>query len=96
MYRYGWQGLPALKYMLEESDQEIIYRDYTATMQRHLVNMLTKYLYQNPEWEPPSYIDIAHPSEKSEEEQKQEQKRKDEEDIAHVYEAFGFTKPERG
>ncbi len=71
--------------MLEDDDREQLYRDYTATMQRHLVTMLYKHLYTG-DWEPPSYLDAAHPS------QAQTPKAETaDETKAEVYRKFGVT-----
>lgn len=46
--------------MVEDDDRETIYRDYTATMQRHVVTLLGRYLV-GKEWQDlPSYLDLAH------------------------------------
>ena len=71
--------------MLEDDDREQLYRDYTATMQRHLVMMLYKHLYTG-DWEPPSYLDIAHQKAAAE-----PAKETAEETKAHVYKIFGVT-----
>ena len=91
LYQRGWHGLTALPYMLEDLDELTLYRDYTATMQRHAANMLGSRWVE--EWQPlPSYLDMAHPKQKKPE-PKQESI---EESKAHVYEIFGITPPERG
>jgi len=77
--------------MLEDDDRDTFYRDYTGTMQRHLVDLLGRYLC-GEEWQPmPSYIEMLHP---------EEQKKPAEtnaEAKAHVYKIFGISKePERG
>ncbi len=71
--------------MLEDDDREQLYRDYTATMQRHLVTMLYKHLYTG-DWEPPSYLDAAHPSAAA-----QPATETPEDTKAHVYKIFGIT-----
>lgn len=76
--------------MILDDLRETKYRDYTAVMQRNLVNMLGRYLYAD--WQPvPSWLEIAHP--KTEPEPRQESV---EESKAHVYQIFGITPPERG
>lgn len=78
-------------YMIENERRQQIYRDYTATMQKHLVNMLGRYLYAN--WqEMPSYISMVHPDQ-APSPAKQET---NEEAKAHVYEIFGIKPPEGG
>lgn len=77
--------------MIEDDIRETVYRDYTATMQRNLVNLLGRYLCED--WQPvPSYLDMAHPQAKP-----QEPDHETIEDTkAHVYKLFGIDPPERG
>ena len=70
--------------MLEDDARETMYRDYTATMQRHLVHMCFMY-FGGKDWEPPSYVDLAHPDEA-----KQTEHTESKEDAkAHIYNLFG-------
>lgn len=78
--------------MLEDDDRENIYRDYTATMQKHVVDLLGRYFYGEQWTMMPSYIEMAHPAEaptKSQEES-------DRETIENVYKSFGIIRPEGG
>lgn len=89
MYRHGWHGLSGLRYMLEDDTREVMYRDYTATMQRHLVQLCYSY-FGGKDWSPPSYVDLAHPDEAAPAESKESK-----EDVkAHIYELFGAKPPE--
>lgn len=75
--------------MIEDDDREIVYRDYSATVQKHMLNLLGAY-FCGEKWEPmPSYLEIAHPHLKKEDAPEQTV----EEAKAHVYEMFGI-KPE--
>lgn len=61
-------------------------------MQRHLVNLLGRYLV-GEEWEQmPSYLEIAHP----ENVKTTEPEQTNEDAKAHVYSIFGVSPPERG
>lgn len=71
--------------MLEDDEREILYRDYTATMQKHLVTLIGRYLV-GKEWKDlPSYIDFAHPSKEKPKEESVDDARR------HVYEMFGIN-----
>ena len=77
--------------MIEDDDRETTYRDYTATMQKHLVNMLGRW-FVGEEWEPmPSYLEMVHDQETVPRTQETNEDAK-----AHVYKIFGVTPPERG
>lgn len=90
MYQYGWHGLSALKYMIEYEKQQEIYQDYTATMQKHLVDMLGQHFFS--EWKPmPSYISMMHPDVTQPVAQETNEDAK-----AHIYNIFGITPPEGG
>lgn len=84
--------MPALRYMIEDDEQEQVYRDYTATMQMHLVQIVFA-LGGGKDWEPPSFIDLAHPYLK-----KQEKPQQSAEDAKqHVYALFGIEQePQEG
>ena len=69
----------------EERDQ--LYRDYTATMQRQMATILVGYMTHS-DWEPPSYIELAHPGQAAAAPQETNESAK-----AHVFEIFGI-KPE--
>lgn len=68
--------------MMEDDDREMLYRDYTATMQRHAVTLIGRYMFGKEWQELPSYIDLAHNG---------AEKRKDEAEEAkqHINEIFG-------
>ena len=87
LYQYGWHGLSAFKYLIEYRKRQQLYRDYTATMQRHLVNLLGSRFCEN--WQPvPSYIEMMYPQAPAAQETNESAK-------AHVYKIFGIT-PEGG
>ena len=89
--RYGWHGLSALQYMIEDDDRQAVYSDYTATMQRHLVNLLGRYMI-GEEWEDvPSFIEMIHDSKLTVQPQQTNEDAK-----SHVYSIFGVSPPERG
>ena len=67
--------------------REAEYRDYTATMQRHLVNLIGHYMYGSKWQQMPSFLKIAHPEMKDESQPQQTA----EEAKAHIYEIFGIT-----
>ena len=78
--------------MIEDDERQELYRDYTATMQRHLVNLLGRFL-SGDEWqEVPSYLEMSHESAA----QKAPTQETNEDAKAHVYAAFGVNPPERG
>lgn len=75
--------------MIEDDIRETEYRDYTATMQRHLVNLIGSYLCGD-KWKPmPSFLEIMHP--KTDDNKPPEQTV--DEAKEHIYEMFGL-KPE--
>ena len=79
--------------MLEDDDRQTAYNDYTATMQRHLVDLLGRYIYRD-NWteDMPSFIDMIH-----DQDQKASQPQQTNEEAKnHVYEIFGIKKPVRG
>lgn len=61
LYKTGWHGLSALRYMVEDDERDSLYKDYTATMQRHLVTLVGCYMLGSKWQELPSYISLAHP-----------------------------------
>lgn len=76
--------------MIEDDDSENMYRDYTATMQKHMVDIIGRYVY-GEQWNMmPSYIEMAHPAPKKPQEQS------DRETIENVYKSFGIIRPEGG
>lgn len=77
--------------MLEDDERQTAYNDYTATMQRHLADLLGRYLVGD-EWENlPSFIDMMHKDEAPVQPQQTNEDAK-----AHVYKIFGITEPVRG
>ena len=77
--------------MLEDDDRQTAYNDFTATMQRHLTDLLGQYLVGN-DWEDmPSFIDMMHKDETPVQPQQTNEDAK-----AHVYKIFGITEPVRG
>lgn len=80
--------------MMEEFDREMLYREYTASMQKNIVDLLgTRWVGEK--WsEMPSFIEMTHPDRKP---SPQTEKEQNDEAKSHVYEIFGITKePERG
>lgn len=76
--------------MIEYEERQQIYRDYTATMQKHIVNLLGRYLCT--EWhEMPSYLSMMYPEQAPPVTQQTNEEAK-----AHIYEVFGITPPEGG
>ena len=47
--------------MVEDDERDALYRDYTATMQRHLVTLVGRFMAGDKWQELPSYISLAHP-----------------------------------
>ena len=91
--RYGWHGLSALQRLLDDDEKETFYRDYTATMQKHLVDLLGRFITGDGWQSMPSYLEMAH---EGADLPKQNTQQTNEEAKAHVYKIFGITPPERG
>lgn len=77
-------------YMIEDDARDTMYRDYTATMQRHLVQFCFTH-FGGKDWEPPSWMDLAHPQDDPAEKKQPETK---EDAKAHIYALFGAKPPE--
>ena len=76
--------------MVEDDERQTAYNDYTATMQRHLVDLLGRYFIGNKWEDMPSFIDMIHDQDSGQSAQTNEEAKN------HVYEIFGIKQPVRG
>ena len=60
--KYGFHGFPVLTRMLAEDRRELVYEDYTATMQKIIAEAYLTAHGASPEI--PSYIEMVHVKEK--------------------------------